>query len=226
LALYKIDDANVVFHDMLTLDSKSTEAQWGIAEVLYRRHKGAEARTILIELIKATPNYSPAYITLGYVLFNEKKYDEAIELAVRVLKQGPKKVDNDNYVQALLLAGNSKGMIAVDGGPFSKLINGIQVLPYLNKAQKLQPDNAGVAFGLGTYYLLAPSFAGGDKHKALEYLEKSVKLDPQFCDGYARLAQAYKLKGDDVKYDFYIGKALELDPQNGLALDIKKEMSS
>ena len=71
--------------------------------------------------------------------------------------------------------------------------------------------------GLGSYYLLAPFFAGGDKKKALAYLEKAVKADLYFADAYVRLAQAWREKGDKVRHDFYLGKALELDPQNELA---------
>jgi tetratricopeptide (TPR) repeat protein len=223
--LYKIDDAEGVFRDMLRIDAQSIEGQWGAAEVLRRRHKRQEARPILDRIIKAAPAFAPAYISLGYMLFDDKEYDRSIALALHVLKQGRSKVDLTNYVRAFLIIGGAKGMIADRGGPFSKLINGTQILPNMKKAERLQPDSAGVAFGLGSFYLLAPSFVGGDKTKAIAYLEKSVKLDPNFTDAYARLAQAYKMKKDMVKYDFYLGKALELDSQNELALTVKGRSS-
>ena len=114
-------------------------------------------------------------------------------------------------------------MIAHYGGPLSKVINGTGVLPALRKAEALQPDNAGVLFGIGSYYLLAPGFAGGDRNAALDHLEKAVKADPLMADTYVRLAQAYKLKGNSEKYNVCLQKALEIDPQNELALDIKNK---
>jgi len=91
----------------------------------------------------------------------------------------------------------------------------------LDKAQRLQPDSPVVLFGLGSYYLLAPVIAGGNKTKAEEYLNKAVKVDPYFADVYVRLAQLAKIKGQKEKYDFYMNKALEIDPGNELALDTK-----
>ena len=40
-----------------------------------------------------------------------------------------------------------------------------------------------------------------------------------FVDAYVRLAQLYKVRGIKEKYDFYMNKALELDPKNELILD-------
>ena len=44
----------------------------------------------------------------------------------------------------------------------------------------------------------------------------------QFADAYARLAQFYRDKGDKEKYHSYLDKALELDPQNELALMVQR----
>ena len=76
-------------------------------------------------------------------------------------------------------------------------------------------------FGLGSFYLLAPAFAGGDINKAEEYLKKALAADPLFADVYVRLAQVYKLKGDKDNYRFYLEKAFKVDPENQLAVDIK-----
>ncbi|MDD5595555.1 MAG: TRAP transporter TatT component family protein, partial [Candidatus Omnitrophica bacterium] len=78
-----------------------------------------------------------------------------------------------------------------------------------------------VFFGFGSFYLLAPNFAGGDKNRAGDYLKKAIKLDPLFADAYVRLAQFYKIKGDEKKYEDCLNQALKIDPQNDLALDVK-----
>jgi len=142
-----------------------------------------------------------------------------VKLAHKVLDMGEKRVDLSNRVRAYLMLGGAKGMIAHYGGPFSKLINGTAVLPTLKSAQKLQPDSAGVLFGLGSFYLLAPRLAGGDIAIAEDYLQRAIKADPLFADAYVRLAQLYKAKGQMQKYSEYLAKALEIDPANEVALD-------
>ena len=220
---YKNNEAEQVFRDMLSLDPHSIEAKRGLAEILRRQHKFNESQALLEEVIKADPEFSPAYISLGYMLYDKKDYGKSIRLAQRVIRQSREKVDLTNYTRAYLIIGGAKGMLAGQGGPFSKLFYGTQVLSYFKKAQKLQPDSAGVLLGLGSFYLLAPSIVGGDKNKALDFLEKAIKADPDFADAYARLAQVWRERGDEKKYHAYLSIALELDPQNELALSLKNE---
>ncbi len=144
-----------------------------------------------------------------------------MRLTLKVIQQGRDKVDLSNYARAYSVYAGAKGMIAHYGGPVSKAINGLAVKSNLDKAAKLQPDAAGVLFGLGSYYLLAPALAGGDKTKAEIYFKKAIAADPLFADVYVRLAQLYKIKGDKEKYNLYLAKALEIDPGNELAIDTK-----
>jgi tetratricopeptide (TPR) repeat protein len=115
----------------------------------------------------------------------------------------------------------AKGMLAHYGGLISKAIDGLAVKPNLDKAQKLQPNSPGVLFGLGSFYLLAPGIAGGDKAKAQNFLNQAIQADPLFADVYVRLGQLAKIKGDQEKYNLYLQKALEIDPQNELAQDVQ-----
>ncbi|MFA5119371.1 MAG: hypothetical protein WC695_11100 [Candidatus Omnitrophota bacterium] len=220
---YKHEKAYDAFSRAVNLDNKTIELKWGVAEVLRRRHKEAESRTLLEEIIKAAPDFAPARISLAYIEYIQGEYNKSVNLARRVIESGQAQVDKSNYVRAYLLFAGGKGMIAHYGGPISKVINGTAVLPYLKKAQALTPDAAGVLFGLGSFYLLAPSLVGGDRAKALEYLEKAVAADPYFADAYVRLAQVYGFKGDSGKYELYMKRALEIDPGNALALDAKSK---
>jgi Tfp pilus assembly protein PilF len=221
LNLHKDKEAGSTFEKILNLAPQTIEAQWGLAEVLRRQHKASDSERILNEVIKSRADFYPAYITLAYLRYNEMKFEKSVELALLVMKPGQDKVDLSNYVRAVLLYAGNKGMIAHYGGPLSKVINGTVVLPNLKKAQSLQPDYAGVLFGLGSFYFLAPSLAGGDLDRAKVYLERAIKADPLFADAYVRLAQVYKKKGDNNNYAYYLDKALGIDPQNELALDIK-----
>jgi tetratricopeptide (TPR) repeat protein len=216
---HKDPEAQEAFKAMLAIDPSSVEAQWGLAEALRRRKEIKESESLLVKIMKSSPEFSPAYISLAYIRYTQADFKEAIRLALKVKKQGRDNVDLSNYARAHAIFAGAKGMIASRGGPLSKLINGTQVLPNLKKAEGLQPDSPAVLFGLGSFYFLAPRIAGGNVAKALEYLERAIAADPLFADAYVRLAQIYKSNGDDKKYKFYINKALEIDPDNELARD-------
>jgi len=218
---YKNKEAEAAFDKLLAQDPGLIEAKWGKTEMLRRKHELDKSRQMLEEIIKEDPSFSPAYISLAYIKYRDMDFTGCVRLASDVIAQGPENVDTTNYVRAYGLYAGGKGMLAHYGGPFSKVIDGMAVLPNLQKAQKIQPDSAVVLFGLGSYYLLAPSFVGRDVDKAGEYLKKALKADPKFVDIYVRLAQYYKIKGDQVKYNEYLKKALELDPQNEVALDVQ-----
>jgi len=57
--------------------------------------------------------------------------------------------------------------------------------------------------------------------KFSQYLKKAIKIDPNFADAYVRLGQLYKIKGERKLFNLYLNKALEIDPENELALDAK-----
>lgn len=212
--------AEMVFNEMLVKEAGSIEARWGLAEVLRRAHKLEKSENILKEIISNQPSFSPAYISLAYIKYTKMKFDDSVAYAYKVIKQGKENVDLTNYVRAYLIAAGAKGMIAYYGGPFSKIINGSGIFSKLKKAQKLSPGYAGVLFGMGSFYLLAPVFTGGDIKKAEDYLQKAIAADPSFADAYVRLSQVYQRKGDSQEAQIYLKKALQIDPGNELAVDI------
>jgi tetratricopeptide (TPR) repeat protein len=214
-------DAENTFHKILFLSPPTIEAQWGLAEILRRKHQIEESQDILNRLVKSHPEFSPAYISLAKIKFTQMDFVTSVELASKVIQRGTSNVDRGTYARAHLMIAGANGMIAHNGGLLSKISHGRSVLPNLKSAHKLLPDDPEVLFGLGSFYLLAPSLVGGSTNKALHYLGKAVVIDPLFADAYVRLAQAYKKKGDDGKYHKYLHKALEIDPQNVLAHDIE-----
>ncbi|MBN3038546.1 MAG: tetratricopeptide repeat protein [Candidatus Omnitrophica bacterium] len=208
-----------LFDKMLGTDPDCIEAKWGRAEVLRRQRNIEESEKILNEVIKEKRKFAPAYISLSYIKYMQMEFSESVRLAYKVKNFGQDDVDLSNYTRAYLLIGGGKGMLAHYGGPVTKFMHGTGIYPNLKKAEKLQPDAPAVLFGLGSFYFLAPGVVGGDIDKAQDYLERAVKADPDFADAYVRLAQVYRMKGDEQKYQRYIEKAFQLDPQNELALD-------
>ena len=104
-----------------------------------------------------------------------------------------------------------------------KIIYGTRIKGYFKKAAELDPDLPEVHLGLGIFYLKAPAIAGGNPDRAVEELEKAIKIAPDFATPYARLAQAYQKKGDLEKYKFYLNKARGLDPENEALKEIEKD---
>ncbi|MFA6357985.1 MAG: TRAP transporter TatT component family protein [Candidatus Omnitrophota bacterium] len=219
LNLHQDQAAYQVFSNLLMNNPGMIEAKWGQAESARRLHYLRRAEILLNEVISQDARFAPALISLAYIKYFKMDFTGSVRLASRVIQAGRDNVDLSNYARAYAIYAGSKGMLAHYGGLFSKAIDGLAVKTNLDKAEKLQPNSPAVLFGLGSYYLLAPVIAGGNKSKAEEYFNKAIKVDPLFADVYVRFAQLAKIKGDKEKYKFYMDKALEIDPKNELALD-------
>ncbi|MBN2482858.1 MAG: tetratricopeptide repeat protein [Candidatus Omnitrophica bacterium] len=221
LTAHEDEKAEKIFQKLYGLNPQDIPARWGIAECLRRGHRYGESERILKEVIAQDPQFAPAYISLGYIRYMQMEFEETVRLTATVLRLGEQKVNSMNMANAHGLYAGAKGMIAHYGGPLSKAVNGAAVLPHLKAAEKIKPDSVSVLYGMGSYYMLIPPVLGRDIDKGIEYLEKAIVKDPRFPDIYARLAQAYRAKGDLAKYEEYITKALTLDPQNEIALDVQ-----
>lgn len=218
---YKNQQAKDIFEKILNVEPSNLFAKWGKIETLRRQHQCKTCKKDLEQIIAKKPNFAPAYMTLAYLYYVDMKFEKSATLSYKVIKMGESKVDQANYIRALGLFAGAKGMIAHYGGPLSKIINGRAVMAYLKKAKKIDPDSAVVYFGFGSYYLLIPPIFGRNLAKAEKYLQKSIEVDPNFANTYVRLAQVYRGQGKIDKYQQYLNKALQIDPKNELALDIK-----
>ncbi|MGE5279602.1 MAG: tetratricopeptide repeat protein [Deltaproteobacteria bacterium] len=216
------DASRRCFEEIYRRDPKNIGGRWGRAELLRRGHELDAAEKELTAIIREAPAYAPAYITLAYLLFDNDEYERSMRLAQDVLSLPEDKVDTTNRARAYLVIGGAKGMIAEGGGPLSKLFNGTRVMAYFRKAQALQPESPGVYFGMGSFYALAPSFAGGDKKKGRALLRIAAAADPCFPDAWARLAEVSLALGDVEDYHRYLAKARSLDPRNKLVLKIEE----
>ena len=221
LDLYQTRQADQSFDRLIGLFPEIKEGLWGKAEVLRRYHRYAESEAILTRLIKEYPDYCPSYLTLAYIRFIQMRFGDSADLAFKVMRRNKRDLDLVNYSRSHLLYAGAKGMLAHRGNPVSRIVNGVVVLPALRKAQAMTPDRPEVLYGFGSYYLLAPRGLGKNIHLAKEYLERMVEADPQFPDGFVRLAQVYKITGDEKKYEKMLATALQLDPQSELGLDVK-----
>ena len=215
----KDKEALEIIEIILSQEPDDIVALCGKAEILRRNGNLQEAQVLLKQILTKNPDYISASLSLAYIRFQENKLDESLDMVNKVLGSGC--ADNEEEGLAYTLLGAINGKRAQKGWFFTKLKYGTQIQCYFLKAKELGPELPEVRLGLGSFYLLAPQFVGGDLNKALPELEYTVKIAPDFATANARLAQAYKKKGNLEKYNFYIKRAKELDPNNEVLKEIR-----
>lgn len=219
----KDNQAMVIFEEVLLAQPDNLDAAWGKAEVLRRSRNYQDSQELLDRILAKNPQYAPALISLAYIRYKDNKFNEAIKLVNQALKI--KNLNKEDRAMAYMMAGTINARRSSKGWLMNKVVYGTQVKGYFLKAAELAPDLPEVHLGLGTFYLLAPSIAGGSPYKARKELELTIQLAPDFATPYARLAQYYKRIGDPEGYRINLEKAKELDPDNEVFIEIENEKS-
>jgi tetratricopeptide (TPR) repeat protein len=194
-------------------------ALWAKAEIFRRSYKFQEAQGLLDEILSKNPDYTPALISLSYIKYRNCDFNGALKLLNPLLNKPALEKENLSLVYMLLGSINAKR--ASSGGLLSKIIYATHIKGFFEKAKSLGPDLAEVRLGLGTFYLVAPKIIGGNIGFAIQELKSAIELAPDFATPHARLAQAYKKKGDLENYNFYLQRAKELDPENEVVKEIE-----
>ena len=145
------------------------------------------------------PNYKNAYLIKGNALHYLDRFKEA-ELAYdRALTIDP------GYEEAI-----NNGAINYRslGRQYGEKENNIpKSIEYLKRAETVLSDDYVVLRLLGT----AHGFVG--KHtESINYFKKALALKPNLAGAYVNLGKAYSNSGDAENGNYYITKALELDP--------------
>ena len=221
LKVRKNREAMAIFEKVLLKQPGNLEALWGRAEVKRRMRQYSDAESILNAILKKNPQHHSALISLAYIKYKEDKLNEAQQLVNKVLEKDCP--DRENEALAYLMLGTINSRRCAKSWFLAKIKYCTQMKFYFLKARALAPDLPEVRLGLGTFYLLAPAIAGGNLNQAQEELSLAVKMAPDFATANARLAQAYKKKGDLEKCNFYFQRARELDPENEALKELKGE---
>lgn len=214
----KDNDALKIFERILSKHPDNLDALWGKAEVLRRNYDLEGAKSVLENILKNNPGHIPSRISLSYLVYNDNDLELAQRIIDAVLKE--KDIDRQNQALAYIMLGMISSKRASGRWLLEKIKSGIQIRNYFLMANDLAPDLPEAHLGLGTFYLLAPPVLGGNNKKAIEELELTVTLAPEFASANIRLAQAYKKSGANEKYNFYIARAREIDPNNEFLKDL------
>jgi predicted Zn-dependent protease len=137
-----------------------------------------EAEKVFRKLIQLQPNSEPAQVHLGYVLLNQKKYDEArlwLEKSARSASPMPEVF----YYLGLVAQEQNEDAKAI--GLFEKAV------------QKL-PNYAHARIALGSSYIKLRNYP-----RAKEELETAVKLDPEEPTAHYNLALLYARLKDPAR---------------------------
>jgi tetratricopeptide (TPR) repeat protein len=215
----KDNQALAIFDNILTVEPSHINALWGKAEVLRRTRKFSEAEEILKEVLNKNPGHAASLLSLAYIRYHDDLLDKSLALVNQALSVSG--IDKENAALAYLLLGAINSSRSSKGALLSKVIYGTHIKGYFLKAEAIAPELPEVHLGLGAFYLLAPAIAGGNLDKAIEELELAFKIAPDFATVNARLAQAYKEKGDLGKYNFYINRVKTLDPDNEVLQELQ-----
>jgi tetratricopeptide (TPR) repeat protein len=197
---------------ILSLEPNDLSALWAKAEILRRNYDLKTSEELLNRILNQNPDHIPSLISLSYINYYNNRFSPALKLLKQVLNYP--NASKENQAMAYMLIGSINAKRASATKFLGKIAYGMRIKNYFEKALGLAPELPEVHLGLGSFYLLAPSFAGGNVDKAIEELETAVKLAPDFATANARLAQAYKKKGNLEEYSFFIQRAKELDPGN------------
>jgi len=220
LKFRKDKDARIIFEKILLKEPNNLDALWGKAEVLRRSRDYSQSEVMFQEILNKNPEHIPSLISMAYIKCKDNNLGEATKLVNRVLNT--ECLDKDNQALAYVMLGNINSRWAIKGGFLSKIKYGAKIKSYFLKAKELSPDLPEIHLALGTFYLLAPKIIGGNLEKAMEELEYTVKIAPDFATANVRLAQYHKIKGDSKKYVFYLNRTKELDPKNEVLQELNK----
>ncbi len=220
LRVRKDNAAGDIFSRVLENNPADVEALWGKAEILRRKRDFEKTQEFLNRIFSIEPKHAPSLIILSYLRYKSDKLDEAQALAEEVLSIPS--AGRESRALAYMLLGSINARRSSIGGMVSKIRYGMQIERNFLKAKGLAPDLAEIHMALGSFYLLAPSFAGGNLNKAFSELNAAILLAPDFATANARLAQAYGKKGDLIGYNFYLKRAREIDPGNEVLQELNE----
>jgi tetratricopeptide (TPR) repeat protein len=172
-----------VYHEILSLNAESAEADMIAGEALDDMKDNAGSTAMFRAAVKANPKAPNAHFGLGYLLWTQKQYPEAAVEFQAELANDPA------HAQSLLYLGDT----------YLQLNRPDEARPLLQRALGLNPSMWLADLDLG----IIDSDAGRNDD-ALRELEAAAKLKDDEVNVHWRLARLYRTMGrkDDAKAEF------------------------
>ena len=171
------------YHEVLTLNAESAEADMLVGEALDEMKDTTGAIEQFRAAVKANPKEPDAHYGLGYLLWIQKQYSEAMSEFQAELANNP------NHVLAMLYLADTDIQT-------SQIEN---AGPLLEKVVKLNP-----ALALGHLDLGIVLAQAGHKQEAVREMKDAARLDPNDVNVHWRLGRLYRSMDmkDEAKVEF------------------------
>jgi tetratricopeptide (TPR) repeat protein len=185
------------YHEILTLNAESAEADMLAGEALDEMKDTTGAIQQFRAAVKANPQEPDAHYGLGYLLWIQKQYAEAVSEFHAELANNP------NHVGAMLYLADTDIQI-------SQIEN---AGPLLEKVVKLNP-----ALALGHLDLGIVLAQAGRKQDAVREMKEAARLDPDDVNVHWRLGRLYRSMGkkDEAKAEFDKASSINKAADNAL----------
>jgi len=193
----QLDATMDVYKEILTIDPDSAEADMIAGEALDEKGDNAGAVQQFRAAVQANPKEPNVHFGLAYLLWAQKRYDEAIPEFKAELENDPK-----NY-QAMTYLGDTY----VQQNQFD------QAKGVLETAVQAQMRVPLLHLDLGIVYSET-----GDRDAAIRELNETVKLEPDNVNAHFRLAKMYQSMGrrDEAKAEFAKASSLNKKTDDSL----------
>jgi len=145
----------------------------GIA--LFQQKKFAEAKSVYTKIIEKDDNNAEAHYQLGLVYLNRSNPQRDVDEAVDQLEKATDL--NSNNADYQFRYGAALGEKTQHAGVIKQAFLAPKIKKAFLRAVELNPQHAQARIGLAQYYLMAPSFMGGDEEEGWKQLDEVIKLD-------------------------------------------------
>lgn len=179
-----------VYHEILSLNADSAEADMLAGEALDEMKDNEGSTKMFRAAVKANPKEPNAHFGLGYLLWTQKQYPEAINEFQAELANDPR------HAQATLYLGDA----------YLQLNQADQARPLLVKAVQLNADA-----WLGHLDLGVIDSDAGRNDQALAELETAERLKPDEVNVHWRLGRLYRTMGRKDEAKAELDKASKLN---------------
>ncbi len=194
--------AEATYRQAMAADPKALTPTIGLATVLRRTGRAAEAEPMLAKVIEASPGAVPAYKEMARVKIAQKRAQDALadaSLAAAMAEADPE-------AQALVVEVKvAAAMEAVAAGQADLAVQDLMQLRDKN------PESAMVRLGLAKAQVARRDAAG-----AIAELQKAVELDPKNAEARYQLGYVLRMKGDAASAVGAFQKAAAMDPASEL----------
>jgi len=193
----QLDATMDVYKQILEINPDSAEADMIAGEALDEKGDNAGAVQQFRAAAQANPKEPNVHFGLAYLLWAQKRYDEAIAEFKAELANDPE---------------NSQAMIYL-GDTYVQQSQFDQAREVLEKAVKYKPAEPLIHLDLGIVYMET-----GNKEGAIRELNKTVSLEPDNVTAHFRLATLYRSMGkkDEARVEFAKASSLNKKTDEGL----------